>query len=166
MTDSTCRPDRLRRRTLTITASLALLLSPAVARAQGTPVGSWTTEYYRTSGGHGDGSQSELIRARLTLMQRGDSVVGLWQDLAAEGSATPRPRGLRGVIRNGAVTLVADSVTAVMRQHLGPERRLQLITTYELAVRGDSLIGTQRTRSTDGAINNNPRRFVAVRAMP
>ncbi len=129
-------------------------------------VGTWMTEYYRTTGGHGGGGESELARARLTLAQRGDSVVGQWQDLVATGAPTPRSRALRGVIRDGALTLVADSVTAVMRQHLGPERRLQMVITYELAVRGDSLVGTQRMRSTDGAINNNPRRFVAVRERP
>ncbi len=144
---------------------LAMVLLPMSSAAQGTPAGIWVTEYYRTTGGQG-GGESELAQARLTLAQRGDSVVGQWQDLAAAGAPTPRPRPLRGVIRDGAITLVADSVTAVMRQHLGPERRLQMLITYELALRGDSLVGTQRMRSTDGTINNNPRRFVAVRERP
>lgn len=145
---------------------LLLAMLPSPAKAQGPPTGSWVTEYYRTTTGHGDGGESELARARLTLAQRGDSVVGQWQDLVAAGAPTPRPRALRGVIRDGVITLVADSVTAVMRQHLGPERRLQMIITYALAVRADSLVGTQRMRSTDGTITNNPRRFVALRERP
>jgi len=147
-------------------AGLALGLAPATGAAQGSPVGAWVTEYYRTAGGHGGEGEAEPSRARLTLAQRGDSLVGQWQDLVAAGAPVPRPRGLRGVVRNGAVTLVADSVRATIRQHVGAEQVIQMVITYELAVRGDSLVGTQRMRSTDGRIDNPPRRFTAVRVRP
>jgi len=147
-------------------ACLALGLAPATGVAQGSPVGDWVTEYYRTTGGHGSDGEAQLIRARLTIAQRGDSLVGQWQDLVASGAPVPRPRGLRGVVRNGAVILLADSVRATIRRHLGAEQVIQLVSTYELAVRGDSLVGTQRMRSTDGALDNPPRRFTAVRVRP
>ncbi len=166
MTDHLHLPTVGRIGVMLVLAGLALGLSPATGAAQGSPAGAWVTEYYRTTGGHGGDGEAELSRARLTLAQRGDSVVGQWQDLAAEGAPAPRPRGLRGVLRNGTVTLVADSVRATIRQHVGAEQVIQMVITYELAVRGDSLVGTQRMRSTDGRIDNPPRRFTAVRVRP
>lgn len=155
----------MRRMALVLMAA-AVMATAAPIQAQGPVAGRWITEYYRVVGGHGGGGESELARARLTLTARGDSVIGTWEDLVAEGTPTPRPRGLRGVARGGTIELTADPVQAIMRQHLGGEQRVLMIATYQVSVRGDSLVGTVRTQSDDGRITNNPRRFSAVRETP
>lgn len=149
-----------------LATGMVLALGPARAEAQAGPGGRWITEYYRAVSSHGQEGAPELARARLTLAVRGDSISGMWEDLGAPGQPLPAPRGLLGVMRNGQMELTADPVQAIIRQHIGADQRITMVTTYAVMVRGDSLVGTQQVRSTDGKITNNPRPFTAVRETP
>ena len=147
-------------RTLLRTLVIALLFTAAASplAAQGI-TGRWITELERMMRNeNGNVSAGEKTKALLVLAQRGDSVTGTLQLLAADGRA-PAPRQLRGTISGNKVSL-ATEVEA--RRNINGEESVQKVTiVYDLTVSGDKLDGTTTTKSAD--MEMPPRPFVAVR---
>ena len=135
------------------------------APAQGTIAGSWSTEFdigIRME--NGVESSMGKRQATMKLMLQGDSVFGIWQ-VAAQGGATPSPVRLRGTRSGNKLSLRADPVAHTMNMGDG-DRRVELVATYSLEVRGDSLVGTSRDTTNDGSFDSPERPFSATRIKP
>jgi hypothetical protein len=95
-------------------------------------------------------SSGEKAKARLVLLQKGDSVTGTWELLDAApspgGSATT-PRQLRGTVSGNKVSL---STQVQARRNLNGEESVETVTlVYDFTVGGDTLQGTATTKGTD-----------------
>ncbi len=133
---------------------------PGPVAAQSGLAGRWVTEFdVGIRNVNGVETSEGKRQARITLEVSGDAITGSWQALGAGPTAT---RHLSGTSVHGEVTLLADSVEAVLRDGDG-ERHVSMIPKYLFTQHGDSLIGTLQTASRDGLFGGPPRRFVATR---
>src|SRR6476646_9017100 len=101
---------------LSLLAFAPLLLAPLRGiTAQSTVVGRWSIEYpLNLRVVNGVESSTGTGRARLTLTQHGDSVIGTWEVLAPVTIPMPPKRTLRGVAAGGRLQLQAEPTTAVI----------------------------------------------------
>lgn len=151
-------------RRLSLLAFAPLLLAPLRGtKAQGTFVGRWSIEYpLNLRVVDGVESSTGTGRARLTLTQRGDSVIGTWEVLAPVTIPMPPKRTLRGVAVGGRLQLQAEPTTAIIAS-VRDTHTLTIITRYDLRVKGDTLVGTEIRTPNDPAFPAASRPFVAIR---
>src|SRR6476619_7962935 len=87
---------------------LVLSLAVSPAGAQSKVVGRWLVRYeHETRGVHVGTPQLVIDTVRMTLRQRGDSILGDWQAIVAPGEIA-HSRELRGVVRGDTVRLQLD----------------------------------------------------------
>ena len=163
--------------------ALAFLLIACVAApragAQSKVVGRWIVRYeHETRGVHVGTPQLVVDSVRMTLRQRGDSILGEWQAIAPAGE-TPHPRDLRGIARGDTVRLQLDpniSESEGFFSELGREI-IEFLKTHvhgippmtpivEVAVRGDSLLGARWSASADFSVETPRRALTAIREKP
>ncbi|MEP6762961.1 MAG: hypothetical protein ABJB66_01560 [Gemmatimonadaceae bacterium] len=161
------QPNRFAMLVALIFTGAALL--PQSARAQktsepkapATAVGKWAVQFERTVMTHTD-TTSEHGRARLVLVQQGDSVLGTWQRLEEDGSTVVHPLDATGVLRRDSLRIelttivdpdatfsnIAHDISVFLKEKI--HGIVPTTTVLELVVRGDSLVGTVRAVSRDG----------------
>ena len=165
------------RRTLvesTVRARFALALTATIAwvapplQAQSPVTGKWLVRYeHEVRSGHLGGPLVSRIvtdTVRLTLRQKGDSILGEWQVIAPAGETPSSPRTLVGVLRGETARLEVDpnvaategyfaelgrEIVEFMKEHI--HGISPTTTRLELTARGDSLIGSRWSSSTDGS---------------
>lgn len=123
------------------------LLAAAPLSAQGI-AGSWLTEFDRMIRNEGGSvSTGEKTRAKMSLVQNGDSVTGTWEIVDNLPNRTAAPRPLKGVVAGNKVKLTAEFTATVNRNGEQEERKMTVL--YDLAINGDKLEGTMTTKSGD-----------------
>lgn len=128
-------------------------------------VGTWVVEYPARVTNLNGVESVEMGRARMTLVQRGDSVTGRWLALdASPADGASRERELRGTARGTHVSLASEGKAVVNTN--GEERSVPLTVTLELAVEGDTLSGTQVASSPDWPMSAPPRPVKGTREKP
>ncbi len=135
------------------------LLAAAPLSAQGI-AGNWLTEFDRMIRNEGGSvSSGEKTRARMSLVQNGDSVTGTWQVLDTAPNTTSTPRQLKGTIAGNKVQLQAEFMATVNRGGASEERKVTVL--YDLTLAGDKLEGTMKNKS--GEMEMPARPFSAWR---
>jgi hypothetical protein len=165
---------------LLLSVATAFVAAPRPADAQSRVVGQWIVRYERETRGVHVGTPALVIDSvRMTLRQRGDSILGDWQAIAPPGESPAHPRDLRGVMRGDLVRMQLDPSIAESEgffSELGREI-VEFLKTHvhgippmtpiiEVAVRGDSLVGTRWSASADLSIESPRRTLTAVREKP
>jgi hypothetical protein len=133
---------------LTIGSLFAVVASPLAAQGV---TGRWITEIERMMRNeNGAVSSGEKTKARLVLLQKGDSVTGTWELLDAapnSGGPAAAPRQLRGTVAGNKVSL---STQVQARRNLNGEESVETVTlVYDFTVDGDKLQGTTTTKGAD-----------------
>lgn len=125
--------------------------------------GTWITEFDRMIRNEGGTvTTGEKSRAKMTLVQKGDSVTGTWLALGTFRGGTPTPRQLRGTIAGGKVSLQTQFEATV---NVNGEQSTRAITVlYDFALKGDKLEGTITNRTGD--MDMPPLPFSASREAP
>jgi hypothetical protein len=160
----------------TATFLLAASLVGSSAAAQSQVVGRWIVRYeHETRGVHVGTPQLVVDSVRMTLRQRGDSILGEWQAIVPAGE-TARPRDLRGVARGDTIRMQLDPNIAESEgffSELGREI-IEFLKTHvhgippmtpiiEFSIRGDSLVGARWSASADLSVQSPRRALTAVR---
>ena len=129
----------------------ALVLAPQALTAQGV-AGAWKLEYVRRVTNDGSGEQAEMGHARVVLDVRGDSVTATWQALepGPDGKPLP-PREIRGTVSGDHVVLKSQAQARMMMN--GNATTVELIITYDLTVKGDTIAGVQLADAADGSMS-------------
>lgn len=162
-----------------ILALIVVLIAPVEARAQSKVTGKWLVRYeHEVRVGHMGTVTSQIVTdtVRVTLRQKGDSILGEWQSVVAPGETPKPPKLLVGTTRGETARLEFDpnvTNTEGYFSELGREiveflkervHGIQPMTTkLELTVRGDSLIGTRWSSSADGVTETSRRSVIGVR---
>jgi hypothetical protein len=157
---------------------VALATFSGDAIAQSKVVGRWIVCYeHETRGVHIGMPALTVDTVRLTLRQRGDSILGEWQPMGPTGETAAVPRPVRGVLRGETVRAELDPVPGegffselgrevvdFLKEHVHgiPPMTPQL----ELILRGDSLVGTRWSASADGAAETSRQSLRAIREKP
>ena len=153
----------MNRRMIFTTLALVAVVAARSVAAQGNVTGQWMFEYNRrVSNINGELTESDPVRVRLTLEQRGDSVTGSWLQVSPVDDPMPMPRALRGLAANGNVRLVSEPSEGRV-QDGGGERKVSMTTTLEFSVNGDELVGTRKVTAAEGEMVGDGRPFKAVR---
>jgi hypothetical protein len=179
---ATCRrmTSASRQFAISILFALAAIIPPRSMDAQSKFVGRWLVRYeHEIRGVHVGAPQLVVDTVRMTLRQRGDSVIGDWQAIAAAGEPAPRGRELRGVMRSDTVRLQLDPNLAESEgffTELGREiveflkthvHGIPPMTPYvEFTMRGDSLVGSRWSASADFSAETPKRALWALREKP
>jgi hypothetical protein len=160
----------------TVTFLLAASLVGSSAAAQSQVAGRWIVRYeHETRGVHVGTPQLVVDSVRMTLRQRGDSILGEWQAIVPAGE-TARPRDLRGVARGDTIRMQLDPNIAESEgffSELGREI-IEFLKTHvhgippmtpiiEFSIRGDSLVGARWSASADLSVQSPRRALTAVR---
>ena len=157
--------------------AVALLAASHSTLAQTRIDGHWIVQYeYETRGVHVGTPQLITDSARMSLRQRGDSVIGEWQAIVPAGEAPAHPRVLRGTIRGETVRLHVDpnvqesegyfaeigrEIVDFLKEHI--HGIPPMTTQIELTVRGDALTGSRWSASADGATETTHRSLRGAR---
>lgn len=143
---------------MSLLAAFALTVAAPLS-AQGID-GTWFTEFERqVRNQDGVVSGGDKTKAKITLQQKGDSLIGTWEIVPAAGQPTPPARTVRGAFKDGRGTLVSEF--EARRNINGEESVAKITVTYDFTVSGDRLEGTSKTRSPD--MEMPPRPFSAWR---
>lgn len=131
--------------------------------AQTTIAGTWFTEFdaqVRIV----NGAQSTVKgHARIELTVTGDSIHGTWQNLNATGTAAGPARALAGSVTSSGAHFAATQPSEIVQQEMDSETHTQVIMDYDVAIHGDSLVGTEQWVAVDHASRGAARRFTATR---
>lgn len=123
------------------------LLSASPLSAQGI-AGNWITEFDRMIRNEGGTvSTAEKTRAKMSLVQNGDSITGTWEVVDNLPNRTAAPRPLKGTIAGNKVQLQAEFMATVNRN--GEQEERKMLVVYDLTMSGDKLEGTMQTKSGD-----------------
>lgn len=142
-------------------AALSLLAVSPVS-AQGI-AGTWVTEFDRMVRNEGGVVTSgEKTRAKISLVQNGDSLLGTWQVVDNAPNMASNPRPLKGTIAGNKVQLQSEFKATINRNGETEERTVTVI--YDLTLNGDKLEGTMTNRSGDMDMPARP--FSAWRDAP
>ncbi len=127
---------------------LLLLLAPAPALGQDLFVGTWKVSY--PAGARVENGEQSVIMGTGTLQieARGDSLVGELLADPVPDLPTRGPKRLAGLASGGSATLVATSLGLVDSN--GVQRAITVQSTWQLEVRGDSVVGVL-SHKVDGA---------------
>jgi hypothetical protein len=165
---------------LALSVAAAVVGAPRPADAQSKVVGQWLVRFERETRGVHVGTPPIVVDSvRMTLRQRGDSILGDWQAIVPTGESPAHPRDLRGVTRGDLVRLELDPSIAESEgffSELGREI-VEFLKTHihgippmtpiiEVAIRGDSLVGTRWSASPDLSVESPRRNLTAVREKP
>jgi hypothetical protein len=154
----------MRRHIVLAAITLVALTVTRAAAAQAGVAGRWIFEFNRrVSNMNGELTESDPAKVRLTLEQRGDSVIGTWQQVSPAEDPMPKPRALRGVIANGKVRLVSEPSEGRVHDGGGEVRKVSVITTLEFTVSGDDLSGTRKAAVAGEEMGGEGLPFKAVR---
>jgi len=150
---------------LGIVATLAAM--PHALGAQAGVTGKWLVRYeHEVRTGHMGSGESRVVvdTVRLSLRQKGDSILGEWQAVTPPGETPPGPRTLVGVVRGETARLEVDPSVAATEGYFAELGReivefmkehvhgiAPTTTQLELTAHGDSLIGSRWSASADGA---------------
>jgi hypothetical protein len=151
--------------------AMVILVTSRPAFAQAKADGRWIVQYeHETRGVHVGTPQLVTDSARVTLRQRGDSVLGEWQAIVPAGDAPAHPRVLRGTIRGEIVRLQLDpnvqesegyfaeigrEIVDFLKEHI--HGIPPMITQLELTLRGDAFSGSRWSASADGSTETTRR---------
>ena len=163
-----------------LAATIAIV--PHTSQAQTGITGKWFVHYeHEVRSGHLGGplvSRMVTDTVHITLRQKGDSILGEWQAIAAAGETPPSARTLVGVLQGDTARLEIDPNVAATEGYfaeLGREiveflkEHIHGITPttmkLELTARGDSLVGSRWSSSADGT-ESTRRSLRGIRAKP
>src|SRR4051812_24733836 len=91
--------------------AVLMLVSARASSAQSRLGGRWLVTYEREVRiGHSGESHIVEERAQMTLSQRGDSLFGVWQGLAAGTESAPPPRSVRGNVQRDLASVRLEPV--------------------------------------------------------
>ncbi|HKE89771.1 MAG TPA: hypothetical protein VKB45_05520 [Gemmatimonadales bacterium] len=139
-------------------SSVALPLS-----AQATVAGMWFTEFDAQTRIVNGSVSTVKGHARIELQVAGDSIHGTWQNLNAAGAADGPARPLGGALTSGGAHFEALTPSEIVRREMDSETHTKVVMNYDVAVHGDSLVGTEHWVAADHASQGEPRRFTATR---
>lgn len=143
---------------LVIVSGFAIPLS-----AQAAAAGTWVTEFdaqVRIV----NGAESVVKgHARIELQVNGDSIHGTWQNLNATGAADGPARPLGGTLTTSGAHFEALKPSEVVERTMGNETHTQVVMSYDVAVHGDSLVGTVQWVAVDHSSKGETRQFTATR---
>ena len=130
-------------------AAVALLAGMAAAAdAQSSPLaGTWRVEYQRGLRNENGEITAIMGTAKLSLEQRGDSLVGQLAPEPGDDGRTPPPIQLAGASRGSSATFHTVSESRI---NVNDDIRVVKVNiTWELTASGDALTGTMQ-RSIEG----------------
>jgi len=171
------------RNSVSLTLAICLAATgaaPHAAGAQSKVVGRWIVRYeHETRGVHVGTPQLVVDTVRMTLRQRGDSLLGEWQAIVPAGETPAHGRELRGVFRGDTARVQLDPNIAESEgffAELGREI-VEFLKTHvhgippmtsiiEVTARGDSLTGARWSSSLDGTVETPRHALSAVREKP
>ena len=111
-----------------------------------------------------NGEQSVVKgHARIDLQITGDSIHGTWQRLNGTGAADGPARALAGTVTATGAHFAAVQPSEIVRREMDNETHLQVIMNYDVAVHGDSLVGTEQWVAVDHVTQGESRPFTATR---
>ena len=167
---------------LSLATLVVLLIASAEARAQSKVAGKWLVRYeHEVRAGHMGSVTSQVVTdsVRVTLRQKGDSILGEWQSISPVGETPKPPKTLVGIARGETARLEIDpnvtntegyfselgrEIVEFIKEHV---HGIQPMTTrLELTARGDSLIGTRWSSSADGGTETSRRSVIGLREKP
>ena len=131
--------------------------------AQATIAGTWFTEFDAQVRIVNGAVSTTKGHARLELRLSGDSISGTWQNLTAAGAADGPARTLTGAVTSSRAHFAATKPSEIVRREMDNETHTQVIMNYDVAVHGDSLVGTEQWVAVDHASQGQARRFTATR---
>jgi hypothetical protein len=144
--------------------SFVLVTSFAVRlSAQATVAGTWFTEFDAQVRVVNGSASTVKGRARLELQVSGDSIHGTWQTLNATGAADGPARPLGGALSTSGAHFEALRPSEVVQRTMDNETHTQVIMNYDVAVHGDSLVGTVHWVAVDHSSQGEMRPFTALR---
>jgi hypothetical protein len=166
--------------TSAMACALVAFVDTSMAAAQSPLAGQWLVRYEREVRTlHGGPAPVVHETARLSLIQRGDSLVGQWQAIVPAGETPPAMRTVRGVIARDTARVQLDpppienegyfaelgrDIMEFLRTHIHDAPTMTPL--LELTVRGDSIVGTRSTASADRQKVTLARPLSAVRDRP
>ena len=101
--------------------------------------------------------------ARIELHVSGDSIHGTWQNLNATGAADGPSHPLGGTLTSGGAHFEALKPSEIVRREMDNETHTQVVMRYDVAVHGDSLVGTEHWVAVDHSSQGETRAFTATR---
>jgi len=131
--------------------------------AQGPVAGTWFTEFDAQVRIVNGSASTVKGRARIELQVSGDSIHGTWQNLNATGAADGPARPLGGTLTASGAHFEALTPSEVVRRVMDDETHTQVIMSYDVAVHGDSLVGTVQWVALDHSSKGETRQFTATR---
>ncbi len=143
---------------LVFASSLALPLS-----AQSRVAGTWLTEFDAQVQIVNGSVSTVKGHARIELRVSGDSIHGTWQNLDARGGADGPARPLGGTLTSGGAHFESLTPSDVVRREMDRETHTKVVMNYDVAVHGDSLVGTEQWVAVDNVTQGEKRRFTATR---
>jgi hypothetical protein len=141
-----------------LVSSLAISLS-----AQGPIAGTWVTEFDAQVRIVNGSASTVKGHARIELRVSGDSIHGTWQNLNATGAADGPARPLGGSVTSTGAHFEALTPSEIVRRTMDNETHTQVVMNYDVAVHGDSLVGTEQWVAVDHSSKGETRRFTATR---
>jgi hypothetical protein len=144
--------------------ALALIsLAPRAVAAQSALAGRWSTEFdIGIRNENGVETSMGKRQATMTLILKGDSVMGTWLSAPADGAPSPVPIELKGTVSGTRVLLESEPVEHHVRIN-DDEQVVKMVSSYSFEVRGDSLVGTTRISAVDHSFDSPDRPFVTKR---
>ena len=131
--------------------------------AQAAVAGIWFTEFDAQVRIVNGAVSTTKGHARIELRVSGDSIHGTWQNLNATGSADGAARELAGAVTSTGAHFAATTPSEIVRREMDSETHTQVIVHYDVAVHGDSLVGTEQWVAVDHSSQGETRRFTATR---
>jgi hypothetical protein len=131
--------------------------------AQGPVAGTWFTEFDAQVRIVNGSASTVKGHARIELQVSGDSIHGTWQNLNATGAADGPARPLGGTLTTSGAHFEALTPSEVVRRAMDNETHTQVIMSYDVAVHGDSLVGTVQWVALDHSSKGETRQFTATR---
>ena len=146
--------------------ALAAILTCGVSApltAQRSLAGTWRTEFDAQVRVENGVMSAVKGHARIDLAVSGDSIHGTWQGVDTAGAAQGPAKTLAGTVTRDSAHFESVKPSEIVRREMDSETHTQVIMHYDVAVRGDSLIGTEHWVAVDHASQGTPRRFTATR---
>ena len=131
--------------------------------AQAAVAGIWFTEFDAQVRIVNGSASTVKGRARIELQVSGDSMHGTWQNLNATGAADGPARPLGGTLTTSGAHFEALKPSEVVRRMMDNETHTKVVMSYDVAVHGDSLIGTVQWVAVDHSSKGETRQFTAIR---
>lgn len=130
---------------------------------QATIAGTWLTEFDAQVRIVNGAVSTTKGHARIALAISGDSIHGTWQNLNAAGAADGPARELTGTVTSSGAHFATTKPSEIVRREMESETHTQVIMNYDVAVHGDSLVGTEQWVALDHSSQGSGRRFTATR---